>query len=100
MADRTRDPAAPAARTTGFQSREWLKAAARMVALVAVSPFLVWHKLWSLVIGPDRASKDRARRSRCCLDWPASTYAARFWRGPWPSAHRPQSSVSASCSRR
>ena len=35
--------------------RDIVKAAARLTALVALSPFLLWHKLWALLVGPDRA---------------------------------------------
>ena len=55
MANGTLAPAVADAPTKGFGPREWLKAAARLAALVAVSPFLLWHGLWRLLIGPDRA---------------------------------------------
>ncbi len=58
-ANGTCDRAAPAA--TGSPAparvrlRDLAKAAARFTALAVVSPFLAWHWLWSLLIGPDRA---------------------------------------------
>ncbi len=55
MAHGTCNAAVPVAPATGSRPREWLKATARLAALVAVSPFLLWHKLWALLIGPDRA---------------------------------------------
>ncbi len=55
MADGTYEPTAPAAPAAAFRPREWLKAAARLAALIAVLPFLLWHWLWVLLIGPDRA---------------------------------------------
>ena len=55
MADGTCEPAAPAAPTTRFRPRESLKAAARLAALLAVGPYLLWYWLWALLIGPDRA---------------------------------------------
>lgn len=55
MADGTYEPTAPAAPAAAFRPREWLKAAARRTALIAVFPFLLWHRLWVQVIGPDRA---------------------------------------------
>ncbi len=49
-------PAPAVAAPTRLAGRaSWLKAAARLAALVAVSPFLLWHGLWRLLIGPDRA---------------------------------------------
>jgi virginiamycin A acetyltransferase len=47
------DASAPPAPRRG--SREVVKATARFTALVAVSPFLLWYWLWSLLVGPDRA---------------------------------------------
>jgi virginiamycin A acetyltransferase len=35
--------------------REIVKAIGRLAAAAAVSPFLLWHWLWALLIGPDRA---------------------------------------------
>jgi len=34
---------------------EWFKATARFAAHVAILPFLLWHGLWALALGPDRA---------------------------------------------
>ena len=52
----TCDPAPGVANPAASRGpREWLKAAARLAALVVVSPFLLWHWLWSLLVGPDRA---------------------------------------------
>jgi virginiamycin A acetyltransferase len=57
MAHVTCDQAAPAVTTpaSSWGPRELVKAAARLAALVVVSPFLLWHWLWALLIGPDRA---------------------------------------------
>jgi len=53
----TCDPPAPAVTNLASRTgpRELVKAAARLAALVVVSPFLLWHWLWALLIGPDRA---------------------------------------------
>lgn len=57
MAHVTCDQAAPAVTTPASRlgPRELVKAAARLAALVVVSPFLLWHWLWALLIGSDRA---------------------------------------------
>ena len=52
----TRRPPLPPRRPRRAGGRaEIAKAVARLAALVAVSPFLLWHKLWVLLVGPDRA---------------------------------------------
>ena len=55
MVNGTCNKAVPAATAPRLRPHELLKAATRLVALVAVSPFLLWHWLWALLIGPDRA---------------------------------------------
>jgi virginiamycin A acetyltransferase len=55
MTNGTYDPTAPTSPTTRFRPRERLKATIRLAALIAVGPFLLWHWLWVLLIGPDRA---------------------------------------------
>lgn len=53
----TCDHAAPAAArpVSRFGPRDFLKVAARLAALIVVGPFLLWHWLWVLLVGPDRA---------------------------------------------
>ncbi|HVS37881.1 MAG TPA: acyltransferase [Gemmataceae bacterium] len=45
----------PSAAAPRWRPRELLKGAARLLALVVVSPLLLWHWLWTLLIGRDRA---------------------------------------------
>jgi acetyltransferase-like isoleucine patch superfamily enzyme len=48
-------PVAAAAAAPRRGPREIVKAIGRLAAAAAVSPFLLWHWLWALLIGPDRA---------------------------------------------
>ena len=96
----TAPPGSPTAAPARLRPRELLKAAARLVALVVVSPFLLWHWLWALLIGRDRALEGSSELLSLIPGLPASICAGLSWPGRWPIATRRPSSASACCSPR
>ena len=101
MANGTLGPTAiPAAHATRAAGRAIVKAAARLAAAVAVSPFLLWHRLWRAADRP-RPRPGGVEQALSLLPGIAGQYLRRaFLAGRWPSATRPRSSASASCSPR